>query len=275
MIAAQKLYPEAVICPPGALNRRVRDFMNRYGHLWKLQKPSKIPIDQVTLMVVVDTRLRSRLGPFAALAGKQDVEVHVYDHHPPTIDDIPADKLVYEHIGATATLFVERLCKERARISSEEATLFALGIYDDTGALTYETTTDRDIAAIGRLRQMDADMSMILSRVEVSMPANERRLLDAMVENSSEMYVNGAKVVSSWAESEEYVEGAAIFVHKLKDYCESHVTLAAVRCGKKTCLIVRSVPNVLNVKEFLIPTAAAGTSKPVRRLSWTKTLRSF
>jgi tRNA nucleotidyltransferase (CCA-adding enzyme) len=258
MIAAQKLYPGAVICPPGAMNRRVRDFMNHYGHLWKLQKPSKIPIDQVTLMVVVDTRLRSRLGPFAALAGKQDVEVHVYDHHPPTIDDIPADKMVYEHIGATVTLFVERLCQERARISSEEATLFALGIYDDTGALTYEITTDRDIAAIGRLRQMDADMSMILSRVEVSMPANERRLLDAMVENSSEMYVNGAKIVSSWAESEKYVEGVAIFVHKLKDYCESHVTLAAVRCGKKTCLIIRSAPNVLNVKEFLAPYGGSG-----------------
>jgi tRNA nucleotidyltransferase (CCA-adding enzyme) len=258
MIAAQKLYPEAVICPPGAMSRRVRDFMNHYGHLWKMQKPSKIPIDEVTLMVVVDTRLRSRLGPFAALVGRQDVEVHVYDHHPPTIDDIPANKMVYEHIGAAVTLFVERLCKERARISSEEATLFALGIYDDTGALTYEATTDRDIAAIGRLRQMDADMSMILARVEVSMPANERKLLDAMVENSSETYINGAKIVSSWAESEVYVEGLAIFVHKLKDYCDSHVTLVAVRCGKKTCLIVRSVPNVLNVKEFLTPYGGSG-----------------
>jgi tRNA nucleotidyltransferase (CCA-adding enzyme) len=258
MIAVQKLYPEAVICPPGAANRRVKDFLNHYGHLWKLQKPSKIPIDQVTLMIVVDTRSRSRIGPFAALAGRQDVEVHVYDHHPPTIDDVPADKMVYEAIGATVTLFVERLCKERTRISSEEATLFALGIYDDTGALTHATTTDRDIAAIGRLRQMDADMSMILARVEVSMPAQERKILDALMENSSEMYVNGAKIVSSWAESEEYVEGLAIFVQKLKDYCDSHVTLVAVRCGKKTCLIARSAPNVLNVKDFLTPYGGSG-----------------
>jgi tRNA nucleotidyltransferase (CCA-adding enzyme) len=92
MVAIQKLYPEAVICPPGAMNRRVRDFMFRYGHLWSIQKPSKIPLDEVTLMVVVDTRARSRIGPFVALAGKNDVEVHVYDHHPPTIDDIQAEK---------------------------------------------------------------------------------------------------------------------------------------------------------------------------------------
>ena len=258
MIAIQKIYPDAVVCPPGSMNRRVKDFLNRYGHLWNLQKPSKIPIDQVTLMIVVDTRSRSRIGPFAALAGRQDVEVHVYDHHPPTMDDIPANKMVYEHIGATTTLIVEQLCRNRTRISAEEATLFSMGIYDDTGALTYEATTDRDIIAIGRLRQMGADMSMILSRVEVAMPANERKLLDTLVENAKENYINGAKVVLSWAESEEYVEGLSIFVHKLRDYCDSHVTVAAVRCGKKTCLIARSSPNVLNVKEFLVPYGGSG-----------------
>ena len=258
MVAIQKFYPDAVICPPGAMNRRVRDFMNRHGHQWNILKPSKIPIDQVTLMVVVDTRSRSRIGPFAALAGKQDVEVHIYDHHPPTIDDIPAEKMTYELIGATTTMIVERLCKERKRVSPEEATLFSMGIYDDTGALTYEATTDRDIIAVGRLRQMGADMSMILSRIEVAMPANERRLLDALVENAKETYINGAKIVSSWAESEEYVEGLSIFVHKLRDYCDSHVTLAAVRCGKKTCLIVRSSPNILNVKDFLVPYGGSG-----------------
>ena len=152
MVAIQKFYPDAVICPPGAMNRRVKDFMSRYGHLWSIQKPSKIKIDEVTLMIVVDTRARQRIGPFVALAGKQDVEVHVYDHHPPTIDDIQAEKMVYESIGATTTMIVEQICKERIRVSPEEATLFSMGIYDDTGALTYEGTTDRDIIAIARLR---------------------------------------------------------------------------------------------------------------------------
>lgn len=258
MIAIQKLYPDAVICPPGAMNRRVKDFVNRYGYLWNIQRPGKIPIDQITLMVVVDTRTRSRIGSFAALAGRPDVEVHVYDHHPPTVDDIPADKMAYEPVGAATTLILEYLFRDRLRITPEEATLFALGIYDDTGALTYNATTDRDILAIARLRQMDADLSMILARVEVSRPANERKLLDMLVENAQERYVNGAKIVSAWAESEEYIEGLSIFVHQLRDYYDSHVTLAAVRCGKKTCLIVRSSPNILNVKDFLTPYGGSG-----------------
>jgi tRNA nucleotidyltransferase (CCA-adding enzyme) len=258
MVAIQKLYPDAVICPPGTMNRRVRDFLKHYGHLWPIQKPSKIPIDQVTLMIVVDTRSRSRLGPFAALAGRQDVEVRVYDHHPPTIDDIPVDKMFYEALGATTTMIVERLVSARARVSREDATLFAMGIYDDTGALTYDATTDRDIAVLARLRQMGADMSMILARVEAAMPPSEHALLDALTENAEESYVNGAKVVLSWAETSEYVEDAALLVHKLKDYYESHVTAVAVRCGRKTNLIVRSAANIVNVKDFLAPYGGSG-----------------
>jgi len=258
MVAIQKLYPDAVICPPGAMNRRVKDFMSRHGRHWNIQKPSKIRLDEVTLMVVVDTRARSRIGPFVALTGKNDVEVHVYDHHPPTIDDIPAGKMVYENVGSTTTIIVERICKERLRVSPEEATLFSMGIYDDTGALTYEATTDRDIIAVGRLRQMGADMSMIVSRVEAAMPSNERRLLDELAENAEESYVNGAKVILTWAAPEDYIEGLSIFVHKLRDTCDSHVTIAAVRCGKKTCVIARSASNVLNVKDFLVPYGGSG-----------------
>ncbi|MDR3265126.1 MAG: CBS domain-containing protein [Synergistaceae bacterium] len=258
MVAAQKLYPDAVICPPGAMNRRVRDFLNRDGRVWNVMKPSKIPLEQVTLMVVVDTRSRLRIGPFAALAGRQEVEVHVYDHHPPTIDDIPAGVMCYEAIGATTTMIVERLIRERKSVSPAEATLFAMGIYDDTGALTYEATTDRDIVALGRLKQMGADLSMILARVEAAMPAGERRLLDSLAENARESYINGAKILCAWGESDEYVEGLSVFVHKLRDSCDSHVTLAAVRCGKKTILIARSAPNVLNVQEFLSPCGGSG-----------------
>ena len=261
MIAIQKLYPDAVICPPGSMSRKVRDFMAKHGRIWasKLLKPKKIPLDQVTLMVVVDTRSRSRIGPFAALAGRQDVAVHVYDHHPQTSDDLPAEELVYEPIGAVTTMILEHLLSERKDITPEEATLFALGIYDDTGAMTYETTTERDIAAISYLRELGADLSGVLSQVENDMTADDKRLLDAMAENSRELYINGAKVYLTWAETEEYVQGLAIFVNKLKEYCDSHVTIAVVNNGgKKINIIARSVEGVLNVKEFLEPYGGSG-----------------
>ena len=261
MIAIQKLYPDAVICPPGSMSRKVRDFMAKHGRHWaaKILKPKKIPLDEVTLMVVVDTRSRSRIGAFAALAGRQDVAVHVYDHHPPTPDDIPAEEVVYEPIGAATTMILEHLLNERKEITPEEATLFALGIYDDTGAMTYETTTERDIAAISYLRELGADLSGILSQVESDMSAEDKKLLDDLAENAREIYINGAKVYLTWAETQEYVQGLAVFVNKLKEYVESHVTIAVVNNGgKKINIIARSVEGVLNVKEFLAPYGGSG-----------------
>lgn len=261
MIAIQKLYPDAVICPPGSMSRKVRDFMARHGHQWagRILKPRKVPLDEVTLMVVTDTRSRSRIGPFAALAGRQDVAVHIYDHHPPTQDDIPAEEIIYEPIGACITMIFEHLLAERKDITPDEATLFAMGIYDDTGALTYETTTERDIAAISYLKELGADLSDILTQVESEMSAEDRRLLDIMAENSREVYINGAKVFLTWAETDEYVQGLSLFVTRLKDYCDSHVTIAVVNNGgKKINIIARSVQGVLNVKEFLAPYGGSG-----------------
>ena len=261
MIAIQKLYPDAVICPPVSMSRKVRDFMAKHGRHWatKILKPKKIPLDEVTLMIVVDTRSRSRIGPFAALAGRQDVAVHVYDHHPATPDDIPAEELVYEPIGAATTMILEHLLNERKDITPEEATLFALGIYDDTGAMTYETTTERDIAAISYLRELGADLSGILAQVESDMSADDKRLLDDLAENARELYINGAKVYLTWAETDEYVQGLSVFVNKLKEHVDSHVTIAVVNNGgKKINIIARSAEGVLNVKEFLEPYGGSG-----------------
>ena len=261
MIAIQKLFPDAVICPPGSMSRKVRDFMSRHGHQWagRILKPKKIPLDEVTLMIVVDTRSRSRIGPFAALAGRQDVAVHVYDHHPSTQDDIPAEELVYEPIGAATTMILEHLLNERKEITPDEATLFAMGIYDDTGAMTYETTTERDIAAISYLRDLGADLSGVLAQIESDMSAEDKKLLDTMAENAREIYINGAKVYLTWAETPEYVQGLSVFVNRLKEYVDSHVTIAVVNNGgKKINIIARSMQGVLNVKEFLEPYGGSG-----------------
>lgn len=261
MIAIQKLYPDALICPPGSMSRKVRDFMSKQGANFssRITKPKKIPLDDVSMLIVVDTRSLSRIGTFAELAGKPDVEVHVYDHHPKTADDIPAVKFMYEPIGAATTMILEQLLLNRKDITPEEATLFAIGIYDDTGAFTYETTTERDIAAVSYLRELGADLSGVLAQVESGMSSEDKRLLDSLAENIREKYINGAKVCLTWAETENYVQGLSVFVNRLKEYCDSHVTIAVVNNGgKKTNIIARSVEGVLNVKEFLAPYGGSG-----------------
>jgi len=47
-----------------------------------MRKPREIDLDQVTRLILVDIRTRSRIGIFGELVGRPGVPIHVYDHHP-------------------------------------------------------------------------------------------------------------------------------------------------------------------------------------------------
>ncbi len=50
--------------------------------------------------------------------------------------------------NACATHFVEMLQENNDSLNLVQATLFLLGIYEDTGSLTYANTTSRDVMAV-------------------------------------------------------------------------------------------------------------------------------
>ncbi len=258
MVAASKLYPDAKLCLAGSAARTVRDFLKKNASRWTVLTPRKIKFDEVTMLIVVDARSRSRIGPFASLLGKKSIAVHVYDHHPPSKDDIDGEMVVIEPLGACTTLMVEILLERGIIISPHEATLFATGIYEDTGGLTFGGTTSRDFAAISRLKELGADIASIPSFIEMSLSPQERRLLDSLVENSWERFINGAKTVFSAVTSPVYVDGLSLFVHRLRDYFEADVAIAAVKMDTRTYLVGRSYEEVLDMAAFFAPLGGGG-----------------
>ena len=137
MLGARKLYPAAVALLPRHLNRNVQQFLNLYWDALPFMRADdwrKRPIDSV---ILVDTQA---LGNVRGLSAHP--AVHVIDHHmgqPPK----PGWTYEVEPLGATTTLLVERLQGHGLVLAVEEATLLLLGIYEDTGGLTYDTTTLR------------------------------------------------------------------------------------------------------------------------------------
>lgn len=258
MVAASKLYEEALMCFAGSASRNVREFVKKYQTRWRVLTPRKVDKDEISTLIVVDARSKSRLGAFAPLVGRHGVEIHVYDHHPPSHDDIPADLKIIEPLGATTTLLVELLLERGIPISSHEATLFAMGIYEDTGGLVFAATCSRDFAAFSRMKELGADLTMIPSHVEMSLSASERAILDLLMENAWQRYINGARVVLSYAISDIYVEGLSLFVHRLRDYFDADIAIATVRMNTRTYVVARSREEVLNVSSFLKPLGGGG-----------------
>lgn len=258
MVAASKLYDGAVLSFSGSAGRTVREFLKRFPGRWEVLTPRKITLADVELLVIVDARSRSRLGAFAPLLDRPSVEVHLYDHHPPSLDEIEAAKSVIEPVGAVTTLMVEILLGEGIPISPQEATLFVLGIYEDTGALTFGSTCRRDFEAVARLRELGADMTLIPLYVEMALSAPERRLQDLLVDRAWERYINGARVVLATLSLDHYVEGLSLFVHRLRDYFDADISLVAVSMEKRTYVVGRSREGILDVALFLAPLGGGG-----------------
>ncbi|HHV52281.1 MAG TPA: CBS domain-containing protein [Synergistaceae bacterium] len=258
MVAASKIYGGSQLAFSGSAARNVREFLRKFGGRWNVLTPSKVDASSVRLLVVVDASSPSRIGPFASLVGAPGVVVHVYDHHPPDQVEINASLAVIEPVGATTTILVEKLLEAHVPISPQEATLFAMGIYEDTGALTFGATCKRDFAAVAALWELGADMTQIPTYVELDLSAEERAFLDKLIENAREYFIGGAKVVVSLLSANGYMDGLSLFVHRLRDYFGADVALAIVTMERRTYVIVRSRESVLNAASFLAPLGGGG-----------------
>ena len=83
MVAAQKLYPGAVMVFPGTLLRNVEEFMALHKDTLNVKSVKEIKPELVKKVILVDTKTPGRLDKLAGLLQKPGVEEEIYDHHPP------------------------------------------------------------------------------------------------------------------------------------------------------------------------------------------------
>ena len=129
MIAAKKLYPKACLVFPGSLEDNLRFLLKIPEYQVDHVKIRDIALEQIDLLVLVDTKLADRIGKFSKILDKPHLQIHIYDHHPSHDKEIHGNLEVIKHYGSTATIFTELLQKKNITISPQEATLIALGIY--------------------------------------------------------------------------------------------------------------------------------------------------
>lgn len=158
-VAAQKLYPGAVVALRRRLSGAVHDFLALHRDRFPTVPEREVDPGGVRLLVVVDVRRRSRLAAYEPILRRVDageVPLHLYDHHAAADDDLHGDLEVVEPVGSATTLLVERLRARGLPVDPIEATLFALGIHNDTGSLTHGGTTARDATAFAWLLDQGA-----------------------------------------------------------------------------------------------------------------------
>jgi tRNA nucleotidyltransferase (CCA-adding enzyme) len=267
MVAAKKLYPDAAVAFPGSQEKNLRDFfMESTLYILSIERAKDIDLNKIRRLILVDTRQKSRIGRFAAVADSDKVEIHCYDHHPDSEDDVKGNMEVVREVGATATILIKMIRERGIEVNAEEATVLALGIYEDTGSFSFSSTTPEDLEAAAWLLERGANVNIISNMMTSDLSKDQIEVLHQLIEESEIINLGGVEVVLTTAGAEGYVGDLAILVHKYKDMENLDAIFAIVRMEDRVHLIARSNLDEVNAGEFAAefgggghPTAASAT----------------
>jgi len=267
MVGARKLYPGAILAFPGSQEKKLRDFIDSF-HPVPVSRVKDVDLAAITRLIVVDTKSPDRLGPFAELLSKPGMDVHVYDHHRHEEGDIHGSVEVLDRVGAASTLFAEMLRDRGLKPSPMEATVYCLGIYEETGNLLFPTTTERDLQAVSYLLKCGASLNIVATYLKPYLSADELDLLNQLSRSSRELVAGGLRVVLAKASLAKYIGDAARLAHRLMDMEYTDAAVIMLSMEGKVLIVGRSRAPELNIAEVMEefgggghPTAASATIK--------------
>ncbi len=241
-LAASKLTPDGVMLLSRRLNRNVEQFLTLYWDAFRFVRPSDWRKQRVKEVLLVDTQsLNSVRGMVANPA------VHVIDHH--TEQTPPAEWTAQvEPVGATTTLLVERLQRKGVSLALEEATLLLLGIYEDTGSLSYDTTTARDAAAAAWLLEQGAILAVVRRFLNIPLSSSQQALYDALHAAVTWHEVQGQTVIVTGAVApEKFTDEIASIAHRLRESLTPAGLIVLVQLEDDVQLVARSTTKEVDV----------------------------
>ncbi len=259
MIAARRLYPGAAMVFPGGHERSLREFFLKSAqYAYDFQKLRDIDLDRVERLILVDVRQSSRIGPLEKLVRRPGLSLHIYDHHPEGPGDLQGDVEQVEPVGSTVTVLTHLFMNRGIVPEPDEATMMMLGLYEDTGSLTFTSTTTRDYQAAAFLLEHGASLNTVASMLAQELSADQVQLLNDLIANRTVLNIHGVDISLTHASVDYFVGDIAALAHKLRDIEDIDVLLMAVRMESRVFLVARSRRSEVNVGEVLTEFGGGG-----------------
>lgn len=242
LAAAKKLYPEAVALLPRRMNRNGRDFLTLYGDPFQFTLQEQAPRRRFKRILLVDTQT------LPSARGLADApHVHIVDHHPLTR---PLDEHITfsgGDVGATTTLLVETLREKNLSLTRLEATLLALGIYEDTGSLTYASTTARDLQAVAYLVEHGASFDLIGEFLRQPLAEDQRALYSQLLKRVETHEIGGQTILIAAVRVQDYVAEISTLAQQLMLLYDPNALFLLVQMRNEIQLIARSKSEAIDV----------------------------
>jgi tRNA nucleotidyltransferase (CCA-adding enzyme) len=242
LLAARLLDPESLAVLPRRINRNVRAFLTLYGEKLPFVEFSDLTRKRVERMTLVDTQ-----SPVSVKGSGEHTRIHVVDHHPPDPGLDPSWTTHVEELGATTTLLVEAIQESGMELDIVLATLLLMGIYEDTGSLSYPSTTPRDIRASAWLLDCGANLSIAANFLDHPLSEDQRKLYDQLIEDAKTYTYHGLSVIIASGTAAGMVEEISTLAHKLRDLFDPDGLFVLVALNGGVQLVARSRVDSIDV----------------------------
>ncbi|MDP3285042.1 MAG: DHHA1 domain-containing protein, partial [Desulfobacterales bacterium] len=259
MLAAQKLYPGSLVVFPGSQEKNLRNFfVESMVYLFNMADMKKIDFANVKRIVMVDTRQPGRIGKLSSLLERDDIDIHIYDHHPPAPNDIKGSLEVYRQTGSTIAILAGILKEKGIEITADEATIMCLGIYEDTGSFTFPSTTEDDFKSAAFLLSRGANLNIISNLISREISPKQISLLNDMIQASTRHNINGIEVVVTTISTDTYINDFAFLVHKMARMENIDAIFALALMENKVYMVARSRITEVDAGAIAAPLGGGG-----------------
>lgn len=201
-------------------------------------------------LYITDCKQKKRLGNLAALLNKAE-KITIYDHHTAYAQDIDTDNGIVRAIGSTSTILTELLKKAKVSLNRFEATLLALGIYEDTGLLTFQSTLPEDAFAAAYLIGIGIDHSALGDFIKRDLNSVQVMILNELLLNLFIVTVGEVRIAVSFASIEEYVDEVAYIAQRLMSMEGLESLFILVSAGDRIVLVGRSRTSKVDVSSVV------------------------
>lgn len=230
---------------PRRINRNVRQFLTLYWDAdffirfedWRRQRVEEvILVDTMSLISVRGIR-------------PEKVKVRVIDHHELVEEKKENWRYHLEEVGSTTTILVEMMQAEGLTLTVNEATLYLLGIYEDTGSLSYDTTTPRDVQAAAWVLEQGADLAIVRRFQSIPLSKAQQNLYQQLQQAVEWHRVSGQIVaLSAVVAAEDFEDEISAIAHHMRDAlaCDGLILLVKLK-PNYIQLVARSMNDYIDV----------------------------
>ena len=252
--AALKLYDCDFVYLTNNVDTNIISYLNETKLIEKFKILSAKDIENfnenIELLVITDCKFLSRLAYLKKLV-KLAEKIYIIDHHIGSECDIKTGQLILQEAGACTSVLVNEIKLKNVNLSKDELTLLMLGIYEDTGFLTFNTTANLDFEAVLYLFSNGADVTKVRQYIKRELTKEQLIILNDLMINMNVLLIDKVAIGLSYASFEEYVPEISILANKLMDMENLDVFFMLVRLADRLLLVGRSRLDYIDTSEVI------------------------